>query len=209
MFVSLALRTSFDVAHPWLAAGEVVADGTDFRNGAHFRYKADILVPCGGRPESVNVTNVSKLWDSEGVTNFKYLVEGANLFVTQPARLALEKKGVILCVVFSFRSAWTLLTTVAPSYRDSSANKGGVTSSSLEVLAGMGLSDEEFIELMTSPMGEGKSRFDSAFDPTLMLASRFVQRLLPQLHARHPACNLRQRDCRGELPPRFLLRRSR
>jgi glutamate dehydrogenase len=41
---------------------------------------------------------VSKLWDSEGVTNFKYLVEGANLFVTQPARLALEKKGVILYV---------------------------------------------------------------------------------------------------------------
>jgi glutamate dehydrogenase len=118
-----------------LPSGELVADGTDFRNGAHFRYKADILVPCGGRPESINITNVQRLWDSEGVTNFKYLVEGANLFVTQPARLALEKKGVIL-------------------YRDSSANKGGVTSSSLEVLAGMSLSDEEFLDLMTSPEGE-------------------------------------------------------
>ena len=59
-------------------AGELVADGTDFRNGAHLRYKADILVPCGGRPESVNVNNVSQLWDSEGATNFKYIVEGGS-----------------------------------------------------------------------------------------------------------------------------------
>lgn len=54
----------------------MVVDGTDFRNGAHLRYKADIFVPCGGRPESVNVNNVSKLWDAEGVPNFKYIVEG-------------------------------------------------------------------------------------------------------------------------------------
>lgn len=31
------------------AAGEVVADGTDFRNTAHLRFKADLFVPCGGR----------------------------------------------------------------------------------------------------------------------------------------------------------------
>lgn len=31
------------------AAGEVVPDGTDFRNGAHLRFKADLFVPCGGR----------------------------------------------------------------------------------------------------------------------------------------------------------------
>lgn len=30
-------------------AGEIVPDGTDFRNGAHLRFKADIFVPCGGR----------------------------------------------------------------------------------------------------------------------------------------------------------------
>lgn len=58
--------------------GEIVADGTDFRNTAHLRYKADILVPCGGRPESINVTNVHQLWDAEGVPAFKYLVEGAS-----------------------------------------------------------------------------------------------------------------------------------
>jgi len=30
-------------------AGEVILDGTDFRNGAHLRFKADLFVPCGGR----------------------------------------------------------------------------------------------------------------------------------------------------------------
>lgn len=62
----------------------------------------------------------------------------ANLFVTQNARLQLERHGVVL-------------------YRDSSANKGGVTSSSMEVLAGMSLNDEQFLELMCSPPGEGES----------------------------------------------------
>lgn len=30
-------------------AGEIVLDGTDFRNAAHLRFKADLFVPCGGR----------------------------------------------------------------------------------------------------------------------------------------------------------------
>ena len=46
------------------------------------------------------------------------------MFFTQDARLLLEKAGVVL-------------------YKDSSANKGGVTSSSLEVLAALSLTDEE------------------------------------------------------------------
>ena len=32
-----------------ITAGEVILDGTDFRNGAHLRFKADLFVPCGGR----------------------------------------------------------------------------------------------------------------------------------------------------------------
>ena len=32
-----------------LPSGEIVLDGTDFRNGAHLRFKADLFVPCGGR----------------------------------------------------------------------------------------------------------------------------------------------------------------
>jgi glutamate dehydrogenase len=103
-------------------AGEVILDGTDFRNTAHLRYKSDLFVPCGGRyiylitscglfpddihsPEAVNISNVAALVDSEGKPHFKYIVEGANLFLTQQARLHLEKRKVVL-------------------FKDSSANKG-------------------------------------------------------------------------------------
>ncbi|KAA1064282.1 NAD-dependent glutamate dehydrogenase [Puccinia graminis f. sp. tritici] len=78
------------------------------------------------------------MWDAEGKPNVKYIVEGANLFITQQARLVLEKKGVVL-------------------FKDASANKGGVTSSSLEVLVGLGLSDKEYLELMTSQNSPGFS----------------------------------------------------
>ena len=125
-----------------LTAGEKVIDGTTFRNGAHLRFTADILVPCGGRPESVNIGNVSRLFNSDGKPHFKVVVEGANLFFTQQARLYLEKRGVVL-------------------FKDSSANKGGVTSSSLEVLAGLGLSDEEYLDLMIFKNGKPSSFYTS------------------------------------------------
>ncbi|KAG1751101.1 NADH-dependent glutamate dehydrogenase [Suillus lakei] len=100
-----------------LPSGEVVLDGNDFRNGAHFRFKADLFVPCEGKP------------------HFKYIVEGANLFFTQQARLHLEKRRVIV-------------------FKDSSANKGGVTSSSLEVLAGLALTTQEYLDLMVFKDGK-------------------------------------------------------
>nr|ODN93344.1 glutamate dehydrogenase [Cryptococcus depauperatus CBS 7841] len=118
-----------------LPTGEIVPDGTAFRNTFHFRVKADLFVPCGGRPEAVNIANVSQLVDADGKPNFKYVVEGANLFFTQQARFWLEKKGVIL-------------------FKDSSTNKGGVTSSSLEVLVGLGLTDEEYLNEMVFKEGK-------------------------------------------------------
>ncbi len=72
---------------------------------------------------------VHSLIDSKGVPRFKIIVEGANLFFTQDARLVLENAGVIL-------------------YKDASANKGGVTSSSLEVLAALALDESEFMQHM-------------------------------------------------------------
>jgi glutamate dehydrogenase len=125
-----------------LPSGEVVLDGTDFRNGAHFRFKADIFVPCGGRPEAVNISNVAALCDTEGKPHFKYIVEGANLFLTQHARLYLEKRKVVL-------------------FKDSSANKGGVTSSSLEVLAGLALSTQEYVDLMIFKDGKPSGFYKS------------------------------------------------
>ncbi|KAK0548231.1 NAD-dependent glutamate dehydrogenase [Tilletia horrida] len=112
-----------------LPSGEVIPDGLAFRNSAHLIYSADLFVPCGGRPEAINVSNVNKLFNKEGKCNFKALVEGANLFCSKQARLELEKRGVIL-------------------FPDASTNKGGVTSSSLEVLAGLSLTDEQWAEHM-------------------------------------------------------------
>ena len=116
----IVLVDDHDIALP---SGEIIPDGTDFRNNAHFRYRADLFVPCGGRPEAVNISNVAELFDEDGKCHYKYIIEGANLFLTQQARLYLEKRGVVV-------------------FKDASANKGGVTSSSLEVLAGLGLSDQ-------------------------------------------------------------------
>ena len=112
-----------------LPDGSVVESGLTFRNTFHLNplLKADLFVPCGGRPKSINIQNWKQLLDENGAPRFKYIVEGANLFLTQPARLALEQKGVII-------------------FKDASANKGGVTSSSLEVLASLALTDEEYEE---------------------------------------------------------------
>jgi len=86
-------------------------------------------VPCGGRPESIDLSSVHHLINSKGRSTIPYIVEGANLFITQDAKLRLEKAG---CIV----------------YKDASANKGGVTSSSLEVLASLSFDDQGFIKNM-------------------------------------------------------------
>jgi glutamate dehydrogenase len=113
-----------------LPDGSVVESGLNLRNNFHLdpRAAADLFVPCGGRPAAVNVNNVHQIIDN-GVPRFKYIVEGANLFFTQEARLKLEEHGAVV-------------------FKDATANKGGVTSSSGEVLAALTLTDDEFREHM-------------------------------------------------------------
>lgn len=114
-----------------LPDGTVVESGFKFRNEFHLNplSTAEVFVPCGGRPEAVDLANVNLLLKEDGGSRFKYIVEGANLFFTQEARLRLEKAGAVI-------------------FKDASANKGGVTSSSLEVLAALAFTDEEFSEHM-------------------------------------------------------------
>ena len=120
-----------------LPDGERVSNGLEFRNTFHLhpKFAADLFVPCGGRPASVNINNWTEWLDQKGRPRFKFIVEGANLFITQEARLRLEEKGVII-------------------YKDASANKGGVTSSSLEVFASLALDDEEYDRLMCVKKGQ-------------------------------------------------------
>ena len=114
-----------------LPDGTRIPNGEDFRNRFHLLpfVKADLFVPCGGRPRSININNWTQILDDRGKPRFRAIVEGANLFITQDARLRLEEAGVLLI-------------------KDASANKGGVTSSSLEVLASLALTDSEYASLM-------------------------------------------------------------
>lgn len=113
-----------------LPSGETVKNGTIFRNMFHLRTDMhfDLFVPCGGRPESIDLSTVNRLIVN-GKCTIPYIVEGANLFITQDAKLRLEKAGCIL-------------------FKDASANKGGVTSSSLEVLASLSFDDDGFVSNM-------------------------------------------------------------
>ncbi len=85
----------------------------------------DVFVPGGGRPRTLNASNWKDFLDKEGKPTSRAIVEGANLYLTQEARESLEKLGVLII-------------------KDSSANKGGVICSSLEVLSCLVLSEDEF-----------------------------------------------------------------
>ncbi|KAF4981942.1 hypothetical protein FZEAL_2336 [Fusarium zealandicum] len=123
-------RVLCDDVNLTLPSGEVVNNGTSFRNTFHLRDtdSVDVFVPCGGRPASIDLISVTRLI-KDGKCVIPYLVEGANLFITQDAKLRLEAAGCVL-------------------YKDASANKGGVTSSSLEVLASLSFDDAGFVQNM-------------------------------------------------------------
>ena len=89
--------------------------------------KTDLFIPAGGRPRTLNETNVKEFLDEEGNPTARGIIEGANLYLTPRARRILEKLGVSII-------------------KDSSANKTGVICSSFEVLCGLALGDEIFIE---------------------------------------------------------------
>ncbi|GES64461.1 NAD-specific glutamate dehydrogenase [Aspergillus terreus] len=123
-------RVLVDESNVKLPNGELVHNGMIFRNTFHLRrdQQYDVFVPCGGRPESIDLSTVGKLI-KDGKSVVPFIVEGANLFITQDSKLRLERAGCIL-------------------FKDASANKGGVTSSSLEVLASLSFDDKEFVENM-------------------------------------------------------------
>ena len=89
--------------------------------------KADVFIPAGGRPRTLNEGNIQEFLDKEGIPTAKAIVEGANLYLTPGARKLLEKLGVLII-------------------KDSSSNKGGVICSSYEILSNLCLTEEEFLE---------------------------------------------------------------
>ena len=95
-------------------------------NSLLFTVTADLFIPAGGRPETIDIDNVDKFFGKDGVTSAKVIIEGANSFITPDARLELQRRDVVIM-------------------RDASANKCGVISSSYEIIANLMLNDEEFL----------------------------------------------------------------
>jgi len=95
------------------------------RNELAAKCYADIFIPAGGRPYTVNDDNWSEYLDKDGKPSLQAIVEGANIFFTPLAREKLQEHGV-LCV------------------KDSSANKTGVICSSYEIIGALVMSPKEF-----------------------------------------------------------------
>lgn len=112
--------------------GEVVPldapNGHQARNTLHNRVVADVFVPAGGRPRTLDAGNWRQFLQADGTPSSGIIVEGANLFLTGEARRALHGEGVVIL-------------------KDSSANKCGVICSSYEIAACMLLDADGFLAL--------------------------------------------------------------
>lgn len=95
-------------------------------NSILFTVETDLFIPAGGRPETINESNVDRYFNEEGIASSKVIVEGANSFITPAARQTLQQRCVVIM-------------------RDASANKCGVISSSYEIIANLVFTDEEFL----------------------------------------------------------------
>lgn len=85
---------------------------------------ADIFIPCGGRPSTIDISNWQDYCPG-GKNSSRAIVEGANSFITPAARDKLQDAGI-----------WII--------KDASANKCGVITSSYEILSGLMLNPDEF-----------------------------------------------------------------
>ena len=117
------IRTPEGLVEEWLD----IDDFNRLYNSLVFTVKADLFIPAGGRPETIDSLNWRSFLDDEGVPSSGVIIEGANSFITPEARIQLQKSGVVLM-------------------RDASANKCGVISSSYEIIANLLLSEREFME---------------------------------------------------------------
>ncbi len=117
------VRTEAGLEEQWITVDEFYREF----NSLLFTVAADLFIPAGGRPETVDAGNWQRFIAADGTPSAKAIVEGANSFITPEARVELQKLGIIIM-------------------RDASANKCGVISSSYEIIANLLLSEEEFLQ---------------------------------------------------------------
>ncbi|MGD2126627.1 MAG: NAD-glutamate dehydrogenase, partial [Desulfobacteraceae bacterium] len=116
------VRTSNGLQEKWITMDELYKEMGDLM----FTVSADLFLPCGGRPETIDASNWQKLFGKNGQATARVITEGANSFITPDARSEIQKRGVVVL-------------------RDASANKCGVISSSYEIIANLLLSEQEFL----------------------------------------------------------------
>jgi glutamate dehydrogenase len=95
-------------------------------DGLLFTVPADLFIPAGGRPETIDERNCERFLGADGRPSAGVIVEGANSFITPAARRKLQGMGVVVL-------------------RDASANKCGVISSSYEIIGNLLLDEQEFV----------------------------------------------------------------
>ena len=95
-------------------------------DGLLFEVPADLFIPAGGRPETIDEENWRRFLGPDGKPSARVIVEGANSFITPEARLRLQEAGAVVL-------------------RDASANKCGVISSSYEIIGNLLFSATEFL----------------------------------------------------------------
>jgi len=114
-------RTAEGVEETWLTVDDFYREF----EGLIFTVPADLFIPAGGRPETVDGRNWRRFFPEEGDPTVRVIVEGANSFLTPEARRKLQERGTVIL-------------------RDASANKCGVISSSYEIISNLLLSEKEF-----------------------------------------------------------------
>jgi glutamate dehydrogenase len=115
-------QTASGPAEGWVTLDEFHKEFTDLL----FTVSADLFLPAGGRPETVDRSNWERFFGPDGTPTARVIVEGANSFITPEARTLLQGRGVVVI-------------------RDASANKCGVISSSYEIIANLLLREHEFL----------------------------------------------------------------
>ena len=116
-------RTASGLREDWVTVDEFHKELDELL----FAVPADLFIPAGGRPETIDEGNWRRFLGPDGKPSAKVIVEGANSFITPEARLRLQEAGAVVL-------------------RDASANKCGVISSSYEIIGNLLLSAEEFIQ---------------------------------------------------------------
>jgi glutamate dehydrogenase len=110
-----------------------------FQNNIY--HYADVFIPCGGRPSTINIVNW-KDYIPNGKNSSKAIVEGANSFITPDAREKLQDAGILIV-------------------KDASANKCGVITSSYEILSGLMLNENEFKKEKTKLVSEVMEKLEA------------------------------------------------